>query len=65
MEFVSIARLEEVPAGEARLFGSERFRALLVRVADEVYAIPLAHVSETIELESEILRTVKGREVLL
>jgi two-component system chemotaxis sensor kinase CheA len=40
-------------------------RALLVRVADEVYAIPLAHVSETIELESEILRTVKGREVLL
>ena len=25
-------------------------RALLVRVADEVYAIPLAHVSETIEL---------------
>ncbi|MGE5098711.1 MAG: chemotaxis protein CheA [Deltaproteobacteria bacterium] len=40
-------------------------RALLVRVADEVYAIPLAHVSETIELEPEILRTVKGREVLL
>jgi len=40
-------------------------RALLVRVADEVYAIPLAHVSETIELESDILRTVKGREVLL
>ena len=40
-------------------------RALLVRVADEIYAIPLAHVSETIELESEILRTVKGREVLL
>jgi two-component system chemotaxis sensor kinase CheA len=40
-------------------------RALLVRVAEEVYAIPLAHVSETIELEPEILRTVKGREVLL
>jgi two-component system chemotaxis sensor kinase CheA len=40
-------------------------RALLVRVAEEVYAIPLAHVSETIELESDILRTVKGREVLL
>jgi two-component system chemotaxis sensor kinase CheA len=40
-------------------------RALLVRVADEVYAIPLAHVSETIELESDILKTVKGREVLL
>ena len=40
-------------------------RALLVRVADEVYAIPLAHVSETIELEPDILKTVKGREVLL
>jgi two-component system chemotaxis sensor kinase CheA len=40
-------------------------RAVLVRVADEVYAIPLAHVSETIELQSEILKTVKGREVLL
>jgi two-component system chemotaxis sensor kinase CheA len=40
-------------------------RALLVRVADEVYAIPLAHVSVTIELESDILKTVKGREVLL
>lgn len=40
-------------------------RAILVRVADEVYAIPLAHVSETIELEPEIVRTVKGREVLL
>lgn len=40
-------------------------RALLVRVADEIYAIPLAHVSETIELQADILRTVKGREVLL
>jgi len=39
MEFVSIARLEEVPAGEARLFGSERFRALLVRVGDSVFAL--------------------------
>ena len=40
-------------------------RALLARVADETYAIPLAHVSETIELEPERVRTVKGREVLL
>jgi two-component system chemotaxis sensor kinase CheA len=40
-------------------------RAALARVADETYAIPLAHVSETIELEPEILRTVKGNEVLL
>lgn len=40
-------------------------RALLARVASETYAIPLAHVSETIELTPDILRTVKGREVLL
>jgi two-component system chemotaxis sensor kinase CheA len=40
-------------------------RALLARVGDETYAIPSAHVSETIELVPEILRTIKGREVLL
>jgi two-component system, chemotaxis family, sensor kinase CheA len=40
-------------------------RALLVRVSAEIYAIPLAHVSETIELHPDVLRTVKGREVLL
>jgi two-component system chemotaxis sensor kinase CheA len=40
-------------------------RALLARVGDETYAIPLAHVSETIELVSDIVATVKGREVLL
>jgi two-component system chemotaxis sensor kinase CheA len=40
-------------------------RALLARVGDETYAIPLAHVSETIELSPDVLRTVKGREVLL
>ena len=40
-------------------------RALLARVADETYAIPLAHVSETIELAPDVVRTVKGREVLL
>ena len=40
-------------------------RALLARVADETYAIPLAHVSETVELAPELVRTVKGREVLL
>lgn len=40
-------------------------RAALARVAGEIYAIPLAHVSETIELEPDILRTVKGSEVLL
>ena len=40
-------------------------RALLARVGDETYAIPLAHVSETIELAPDIVRTIKGREVLL
>jgi two-component system chemotaxis sensor kinase CheA len=40
-------------------------RALLARVGAETYAIPLAHVSETIELSPDVLRTVKGREVLL
>jgi two-component system chemotaxis sensor kinase CheA len=40
-------------------------RALLARVADETYAIPLAHVSETIELGADVVRTVKGKEVLL
>jgi two-component system chemotaxis sensor kinase CheA len=40
-------------------------RAVLARVADETYAIPLAHVSETIELTPDVVRTVKGREVLL
>jgi two-component system chemotaxis sensor kinase CheA len=40
-------------------------RALLARVDDEIYAVPLAHVSETIELDPDIVRTVKGREVLM
>ncbi len=40
-------------------------RALLARVADETYAIPLAHVAETVELAPETVRTIKGREVLL
>ncbi|HEY4218365.1 MAG TPA: chemotaxis protein CheA [Gemmatimonadaceae bacterium] len=40
-------------------------RAVLARVGDETYAIPLAHVSETIELTPDVVRTVKGREVLL
>jgi two-component system chemotaxis sensor kinase CheA len=40
-------------------------RALLARVGSETYAIPLAHVSETVELVPDVLRTVKGKEVLL
>ena len=40
-------------------------RALLARVGGETYAIPLTHVNETIELTSDLLATVKGKEVLL
>lgn len=40
-------------------------RSLLARVADETYAVPMTHVSETVELTPAILRTVKGREALL
>ena len=40
-------------------------RALLARASDEVYAIPLTHVSETVELHDAALRTLQGREVLV
>ncbi len=39
-------------------------RALLSRVAGEVYAVPMAHVCETVELAPGRLRTLRGREVL-
>ncbi|MGH7688681.1 MAG: chemotaxis protein CheW [Gemmatimonadaceae bacterium] len=39
-------------------------RALMSRVAGEVYAVPMAHVCETVELEAGRLRTLRGREVL-
>jgi two-component system chemotaxis sensor kinase CheA len=40
-------------------------RSLLARIGDETYAIPMTHVSETVELQPAILRSVKGREVLM
>jgi two-component system chemotaxis sensor kinase CheA len=40
-------------------------RALLARVGDETYAIPMTHVNETVHLEPNTLRHVKGREVLV
>ena len=40
-------------------------RALLARAAGEVYAIPLTHVSETVELQAAALRTLQGHEVLV
>jgi two-component system chemotaxis sensor kinase CheA len=40
-------------------------RAVLARVGGETYAIPLAHVSETLELDPELIRRVQGQEVML
>jgi two-component system chemotaxis sensor kinase CheA len=40
-------------------------RALLARAGEEVYALPLAHVSETVDVDPAMLRTVRGREVLV
>lgn len=40
-------------------------RALLAKVNDEVYAVPLTHVSETVELLPEVRRTLRGKEVLV
>jgi two-component system chemotaxis sensor kinase CheA len=39
-------------------------RALLARVRDEIYAVPMAHVNETVELVPQALRRVRGREVM-
>ena len=40
-------------------------RSLLARIGDETYAVPMTHVSETVELAPSILRAVKGKEVLM
>ena len=40
-------------------------RSLLAKVGDETYAIPMTHVNETVHLESNTIRHVKGREVLV
>jgi two-component system chemotaxis sensor kinase CheA len=40
-------------------------RSLLSRVGGETYAVPMTHVSETVELQPSILTTVQGREVLM
>ena len=40
-------------------------RSLLARIGDETYAIPMTHVRETVELLPSILRSVKGKEVLM
>jgi len=40
-------------------------RSLLARVGDETYAIPMTHVNETVHVELDTIRHVKGREVLV
>jgi two-component system chemotaxis sensor kinase CheA len=40
-------------------------RSLLARIGDETYAIPMTHVSETVELQPSIVRSLKGKEVLM
>lgn len=40
-------------------------RALLARVGEEMYAVPLTHVDKTVELERDAVRTVQGREVMV
>ena len=40
-------------------------RSLLARIGDEIYAVPMTHVSETVELRPAIQRSVQGRDVLM
>jgi two-component system chemotaxis sensor kinase CheA len=40
-------------------------RALLARVDGEMYAVPMTHVRETVELRQSARRRVQGREVML
>ncbi|HEX7123282.1 MAG TPA: chemotaxis protein CheW, partial [Gemmatimonadaceae bacterium] len=39
--------------------------ALLARVEEETYALPLTHVKETLRLSEEAVRRVRGRDVLV
>ena len=40
-------------------------RALLARVDGEMYAVPMTHVRETVELRQSARRRVQGQEVML
>ena len=40
-------------------------RSLLARIGDEIYAMPMTHVRETVELREVIQRSVQGRDVLM
>ena len=39
-------------------------RAMLARVGDETYAVPMTHVTETVELDAGRVHMVRGREAL-
>jgi two-component system chemotaxis sensor kinase CheA len=39
--------------------------ALMARVGDEAYALPLTHVTETLQLTRGLVRTVRGRDVIV
>ena len=40
-------------------------RALLARAGEELFALPMTHINETVELRTARLNRVKGREVLV
>ncbi len=40
-------------------------RSLLARIGDEIYAMPMTHVRETVELREDVQRSVQGRDVLM
>jgi two-component system, chemotaxis family, sensor kinase CheA len=40
-------------------------RALLARIGDETYALPMTHINETVHADAGRLRTLRGREVLV
>jgi two-component system chemotaxis sensor kinase CheA len=39
--------------------------ALLARVAGETYAVPLTHIRETLQLSTDVMRRVRGADVLV
>lgn len=40
-------------------------RAMLAKVGEETYAVPMTHVTETVELDAASVRTVRGREAII
>ena len=40
-------------------------RSLMARIGDEIYAMPMTHVRETVELRADLQRSVSGKDVLM